>query len=95
VAAGGSWISAEPTGWCGTMNKPTAASAAVAGTSSGSTSRTYAGGDADHPDQSLDEPMKRRSCQQPDLDIVEDIIEGFSIASFTSLEDLEVCIRIL
>jgi len=35
--------------------------------------------------------MHARRQALSELDVVEDIIEGFSIASFKSLEDLEVC----
>jgi len=81
------------------MDKPTAlaSTAAVVASRSSPASRTSAAGDAD-PDISLDESMKRRcklfASRQAlsELDIVEDIIEGFSIASFASLEDLEVCV---
>jgi len=76
------------------------ASTAAAGGSSRSrtsspASRTSATGDAD-PDTSLDEPTRRRCRMRArrqalsEIDVVEDIIEGFSIASFKSLEDLEV-----
>ena len=89
--------------WLGrlTMDRPMAvASTEVAGGSSRSrtsspASRTSATGDGD-PDTSLDEPT-RRKCRMrarrqalSEIDVVEDIIEGFSIASFKSLEDLEV-----
>jgi len=91
-----------PLALCLTMDRPkAAASTAAGGTSSRSrtsspASRTPAAGDGD-PDMLLDEPM-RRKCKMharrqalSELDVVEDIIEGFSIASFKSLEDLEVC----
>jgi len=75
----------------------TVASTVVAGGSSRSrtsspASRTY---DSD-PDTSLDEPTRRRCRMRArrqalsEVDVVEDIIEGFSIASFKSLDDLEV-----
>jgi len=35
--------------------------------------------------------MHARRQALSELDVVEDIIEGFSIASFSCLEDLEVC----
>ena len=84
-----------------TMDRPTAvASSTAAGGSSRSrtsspASRTSAAGDGD-PDISLDELMMRkckiraRHQALSELDVVEDIIEGFSIASFKSLQDLEV-----
>lgn len=82
------------------MDRP-ASSAAVAGSSTRSrtsspASRTSAAGD-DDPDTSLDEPTGRRCKMRArhqalaEVDVVEDIIEGFSIASFKSLEDMEVC----
>jgi len=86
------------------MDRPTVVSrTAAAGSSSGSrsrtsspASRTSAAGDI-VPDLSLDEPT-RRKCKMHarrqallELDVVEDIIEGFSIASFNSLDDMTVC----
>jgi len=74
----------------------TAASGSSRSRTSSPASRTSAAGDGD-PDISADEPTKRKCSMQSrhqtfsELDIVEDIIEGFSIASFKSLEDLEVC----
>ena len=81
------------------MDRQTAAaSTAGAGGSRSRTSspasRTSAAGD-DVPDASVELP--RRKCKMharrqalSELDVVEDIIEGFSIASFNSLEDLQV-----
>ena len=84
-----------------TMDRPTAAASTAACGSRGSrtsspSSRTSVAGDGD-PDLSLNDPM-RRKCNihagrqtLPELDVVDDIIEGFSIASFKCLEDLQVC----
>ena len=88
-----------------TMDRQTVVASSAAGSSSRSrtsspASRTSAASDGD-PDISVDEPMKRkckiraRRQAMSELDIVEDIIEGFSIASFKSLEDLEVCLQFI
>jgi len=84
-----------------TMDRSTVVASTTAGgfsrsRTSSPASRTSAAEDGD-PDTSIDEPTKRkckmraRRQAMSELDIVEDIIEGFSIASFKSLEDLEVC----
>jgi len=85
------------------MDRPTAAATSTAASAGGSSmsrtsspaSRTSTAGDGD-PDMSLDEPARRKNSMRArrqalsDLDVVEDIIEGFCIASFLSLEDMEV-----
>ena len=77
-----------------TMDLPIAGSSRCGASSP--TSKTAAVGDAD-PDMCVDEPTRRRHKMHSrlralsEVDVVEDIIEGFSIASFNSLEDLKVC----
>jgi len=84
-----------------TMDRPLVVASSTAGggssrsRTSSPASRTSATDDGDL-DASVYESMKRkckiraRRQAMSEVDIVEDIIEGFSIASFKSLEDLEV-----
>jgi len=73
----------------GTMDPGPTVAAGVSCSRTSSSSRSFTADDVDDP---VDEMTRRQARHQAlsEVDVIEDIIEGFSIASFNSLEDMQV-----